>query len=91
MQMVFVKVRVNPSDLLSHMADMRVWLDSKHIGTAGFSYNQRIAHATARVAFKATADAEAFAARFSGRIIHSVPSAVEIAPPLPAAPASVAI
>jgi hypothetical protein len=69
--MVFVELRLNSLDLLSYMADMRVWLDGHCIETAGFSYREHIDRATARVAFKMRAQAEAFAARFSGRIVHS--------------------
>lgn len=87
--MVFVELRLNSLDLLSHMADMRVWLDSKSIGTAGFSYTEHVDHATARVAFRAAVEAEAFANRFSGRIIHIAPRAVEIASPRAAFRASI--
>jgi hypothetical protein len=85
--MMFVEVRLSSLELLSHMAEMRVWLDGKSIDAAGFSYKEHIDRATARVAFKKRSEAEAFAARFSGRIIRIDPSAVEIAPPLVAAPA----
>ena len=85
--MMFVEVRVSSLELLSHMAEMRVWLDSRSIDAARFSYNQHVERAIARVAFKNRGEAEAFAARFSGRIIRIDPSAVEIAPPLMAAPA----
>lgn len=83
--MKFVEVRLNSFDLLSHMAEMRIWLDSKSIDTAGFSYEEHIDRAIAHVAFKKRAEAAAFAARFSGRMIHIAPSAIEIAPPVAAA------
>lgn len=56
---------------------MRIWLDSNDINAAGFSYN-----ASARLAFREAADAEAFAARFSGRVTGKDPSSVEDAPSL---------
>jgi hypothetical protein len=87
--MVFVELRLNSLALLSNMADMRVWLYGQCIDTAGFSYREHIDRATARVAFKMQAQAEAFAARFSGRIVHSTLSVVEIGSPLAAAPASI--
>lgn len=83
--MVFVEVRLHPMDLLSHMADMRIWLDSKVINAAGFSYN-----ASACLAFREAADAEAFAARFSGRVTGRAPSALEPALSPPTALASIA-
>ncbi len=87
--MVFVEVRLSSLDLSSHMADMRVWLDRNCVDSAGFSYREHIDRATARVAFKMRAQAEAFAARFSGRIVHSALSVVETGTPLAAAPASI--
>lgn len=76
--MVSVEVRLHPMDLLSHMADMRIWLDSKDINAAGFSYNAR-----AFLAFRTAADAEAFAARFCGRVTGRAPSDLEAAPSRP--------
>lgn len=87
--MTFVEMHLNSLDLLSHMAEMRVWLDSKSIDTAGFSYEEHIDRAIARVVFKMRAEAEAFAARFSGRIVHLAPRAAQIAPPWPTASASI--
>ncbi len=63
--MVFVEVRLSSLDLLGHMAEMRIWLDSNRVDTAGFSYREHIDRARARVAFKVTAEAEAFAAHFA--------------------------
>jgi hypothetical protein len=85
---VFVELRLNSLDLLSHMADMRVWLDRNGVESAGFSYEEHIDCATARVAFEMRAQAEAFAAAFSGRIVHRTISVVEIGSPLAEAPAS---
>ncbi len=77
--MVFVELRLSSLDLLGHMADMRVWLDGNCISTAGFSYSEQSDRATAFVAFKMSEQAEAFAAHFAGRIVHSTPSAVGLA------------
>jgi hypothetical protein len=76
--MVFVEVRVHPIQPVSHMATLRIWLASKDIDTAGFTHN-----ATARLAFRAETEAEAIAARFSGRVMSRAASAVEVAPSLP--------
>ena len=72
--MMFVEMRLNALELLSHMGEMRAWLDSKSIDTAGFSYEEHSDRATARVVFKMRPEAEAFAVRFSGRIVHSAPT-----------------
>ena len=80
--MLVVEVKLNSLDLASLMAEMRVWLDGHDINTAGFSYREHIDRATAGIAFKMRAQAEAFAARFSGRIVHRTPPAVEIGTPL---------
>jgi hypothetical protein len=82
--MVFVEVRLKSLDLLSHMADMRIWLDRNHVDTAGFSYREGnwsgMTRAIARVAFMATTEAEAFAAHFAGRVISDMaPSKAPIA------------
>jgi hypothetical protein len=69
--MFFVQVRLNSVDLLTHMSQMRIWLDAHRIETAGFSYSERIDRAVARVAFKAEREAGKFAARFAGRVISS--------------------
>jgi len=84
--MMFVEMQLNSLDLLSHMAEMRVWLDSKSINTVGFSYEEDIDRAIARVVFNMRVEAEAFAARFSGRIVHLAPSAAQIGPPGPRLP-----
>ena len=89
--MVVVEARLNSLDLPSLMAEMRVWLDDHDIDTAGFSYGEYIDRATARIAFRMRVQAAAFAARFSGRVVHSTPSAVEIGTPLTKVPALVAI
>jgi hypothetical protein len=86
--MMPVEMQLNSLDLLSHMAEMRVWLDSKSIDTVRFSYEEDIDRAIARVVFNMRVEAEAFAARFSGRIVHSTLSVVGIGSPLAAAPAS---
>jgi hypothetical protein len=83
--MMFVEMQLNSLNLLSHMAEMRVWLDSKSIDTVRFSYEEDIDRAIAGVVFKRV-EAEAFAARFSGRIVHLAPSAAQIAPPGPRLP-----
>jgi hypothetical protein len=84
--MMLVKIRFKPLDLLSHMADMRVWLDRNGVDAAGFSYREQNNRAIARLAFMARTEAEAFAARFAGRIIIDMaPSPAQIAPP-PRAP-----
>ena len=77
---------LNSLDLLSHMAEMRVWLDSKSIDIARFSYEEHTDRATASVVFNTRTEAEAFAARFSGRIVHLAPSTAQIAPPGPRLP-----
>lgn len=89
--MVVVEVQLNPLDQSSLMAEMRVWLDDHDIDTAGFSCREHIDRATARLAFKMRAQAEAFAARFSGHIVRSSPSAFEAETPLAKVPAFVAI
>lgn len=84
--MMLVEIRLKPLDLLRYMADMRVWLDRNGVDAAGFSYSEQNDGAIARLAFTARTEAEAFAARFAGRIIIDMaPSPVQIAPP-PRAP-----
>jgi hypothetical protein len=67
--MVFVEMRLNSLDLLSHMADMRIWLDRNCVNDTGFSYKDDFDRVLARVAFNRQSEAEAFAARFAGRVI----------------------
>lgn len=69
--MFFVQVRLNSLDLLAHMSQMRIWLDANGVETAGFSYRELIDRTIARVAFKARTEAEAFAARFAGRVFQA--------------------
>jgi hypothetical protein len=73
--MVVVEVRLKPMDLASHMAEMRAWLDTHRVDTAGFSYREQVERAIARLAFDRKGEAVAFAARFAGRVVSdSVPS-----------------
>lgn len=84
--MMLMEIRLKPLDLLNRMADMRVWLDRNGVDAAGFSYSEQNDGAIARLAFTARTEAEAFAARFAGRIITDMaPSPAQIAPP-PRAP-----
>jgi hypothetical protein len=69
--MFFVQVRLKSLDLLTHMSQMRIWLDANRIETAGFSYSERLDRAVARVAFRAKTEAGGFAVRFAGRVISS--------------------
>jgi hypothetical protein len=69
--MFFVQVRLKSLDLLTHMSQMRIWLDANRIETAGFSYSERLDRAVARVAFRAKTEAGEFAMRFAGRVISS--------------------
>jgi hypothetical protein len=39
LQMAFVEVRAHPVQLLSHMADMRIWRGIRDIETAGFTHD----------------------------------------------------
>jgi len=80
--MVLVEIRLKPLDLLRYMADMRVWLDRNGVDAAGFSYSEQNDGAIARLAFMARTEAEAFAARFAGRLITNMAaSPAQIAPP----------
>jgi hypothetical protein len=70
--MVFVEVRLNSLDLPSDLADMRTWLDKNGVDTAGFSYREQVDRMLARIAFRTKAGAEAFAARFAGRVVSDI-------------------
>ena len=72
---MFLEMQLNSLDPLNHMAEMRVWLDSKSIDIARLSYEEHTHRATASVVFNMRTEAEAFAARFSGRIAHLAPRA----------------
>ena len=67
--MFLVNVSVGPRDLAAQMGDMRIWLDGRQIETADFF----VKGAIARLAFRASQNAEAFAARFAGRIVPDPP------------------
>jgi hypothetical protein len=67
--MFFVDLRLPSSDLAARMRDMRIWLDGRQIETADFF----VKGAMARLAFRASQNAEAFAARFAGRIVPDPP------------------
>ncbi len=89
--MVFVELPLSSLDLFGHMAEMRIWLDSNRVDTAGFSYRQHIDRARAWVAFKVRVEAEAFAGHFAGRVIWDTASpGVQFAPPSPEALPSIA-
>ena len=70
--MFFVDLRLPPRDLATQMSDMRVWLDRHKVETSGFL----VKGAMARLAFRASRHAEAFAARFAGRIIPNPPNPI---------------
>ena len=67
--MFFVDLRLPPRDLAARMNDMRMWLDRHEIETADFV----VKGATARLAFRVSENAEAFATRFAGRIVLNPP------------------
>ncbi len=85
--MVIVELRLNSLALSSHMADLRLWLDRSRAETAGFSHQHHIDNAFARVAVKVKAEAEAFAAHFTGRVIltAAAPRRLPGSPPPPTA------
>jgi hypothetical protein len=70
--MVFVEVRLNSLDLPGDVAEMRAWLDNNAVDTAGFYYREQVDRMLARIAFRAKAGAEAFAARFAGRVVSDI-------------------
>ena len=80
--MVFVELRLSLLDLLGDMADMRIWLDRYRVDSSGFSCLDHPDGMLAHVAFKKQSEAEAFAARFAGRVVSSAgPSPGQPAPP----------
>jgi hypothetical protein len=82
--MVFVEVRLNSVNLLRDMADMRIWLDRYRIDGTGFSCLSHPDGMLARVTFKKQSQAEAFAARFAGRVVSDTgPPSGRSAPPPP--------
>lgn len=67
--MFFVDLWLSPRDLATRMSEMRIWLDGHKVEASGFLVNGAII----RLAFSASQHAEAFAARFAGRVIPDTP------------------
>jgi hypothetical protein len=63
-----VEMCLQPSELPGVMAEMRMWLDERRFEPSVFSCHDESAGVVVRVDFKITAEAEAFACRFKGRI-----------------------
>ena len=81
--MVFVEVWLNSLDLSSDVADMRAWLEKNSADTLAFSYREQVDRLLARIAFHTKAGADAFAARFAGRVVSDVAASLEAAPASP--------
>ena len=63
-----VEMSLRSSDLSVVMAEMRIWLDEQHFEPTVFWCREAGSGFVVRVDFKALAEAQAFADRFSGRI-----------------------
>jgi hypothetical protein len=63
-----VEMDLRPSELSGAMAEMRIWLDERRFEPSIFCCRRDGAGFLVRVDFKVAGEAEAFAARFSGRI-----------------------
>ena len=63
-----VEISLKPNELSAAMADMRMWLDERRFEPSVFCCREDGASVSVRVDFKITAEAEAFADRFSGQV-----------------------
>jgi hypothetical protein len=63
-----VEISLRPSELSAAMAEMRMWLDERRFEPSVFCCREDGARVFARVDFKITAEATAFANRFGGRV-----------------------
>lgn len=66
-----VEIRVFRRDLRDRMAAMRLWLDEHRFEPSTFNCREAEDGVLIRVEFKVTAEAEAFAAHFEGRLDRS--------------------
>ena len=60
-----IEISLKPNELSATMADMRMWLDERRFEPSGFCCREDGVSVFVRVDFKVTAEAEAFANRFS--------------------------
>jgi hypothetical protein len=72
-----IEISLKPNELSAAMADMRMWLDERRFEPSGFCCREDGASVSVRIDFKITAEAEAFADRFSGQLGR---------PPVPGSP-----
>lgn len=63
-----IEISLKPAELSAAMADMRMWLDERRFEPSGFCCREDGASVFVRVDFKMTAEAQAFANRFSRQI-----------------------
>ncbi len=63
-----IEISLKPNELSATMADMRMWLDERRFEPSGFCCREDGVSVFVRIDFKVTAEAEAFADRFSRQI-----------------------
>jgi hypothetical protein len=71
-----VEMRLRPSELLTTMAAMRVWLDERRYEPSVFTCRDGASDMLVGIAFKTADEGEAFADRFGGRL-RQVPDTAE--------------
>ena len=72
-----VEIELPSRELSRQMAMMRVWLDERRCQPSGFNCREAAQGVLVQVDFKVAVDAEAFAARFGGRIGAPLPPYLE--------------
>jgi hypothetical protein len=63
-----VEIRLQPQELSTTMAAMRMWLDERHYEPSSFTCHDCASGVLARVDFKIAEEADAFARYFGGAV-----------------------
>jgi hypothetical protein len=63
-----VELKLDPADLSEQMSAMRLWLDQRRCETSAFNCHLASGGVLVSVVFGVAEEAEAFAARFAGRL-----------------------
>lgn len=71
-----VEIRLIGNDLAVTMRDMRTWLDHRKVVPHAFRQSACPGGLALRVEFGSHAEAEVFAARFTGRVLGTAPTYV---------------
>jgi hypothetical protein len=82
------EVRIlDDNDLYEKLMDMRVWLDEHRYEPSTFTYFFHCPGMAVQVSFKSDDQAEAFARKFDGTVLHSVAdSRIRVQPSTPGKP-----